>query len=367
MGTLATATTTGRQIAAEVAEKNVTFMAAGIAYNAFISLVPLLFLLLLLISVVGGGLESRLVLLAETSLPGPIADVVARVFEGGATGPSASLVGGVVLVWGTLKIFRGLDTAFSEIYETADENTFLDKLVDAVVVLVAILVAILSTVAVTVVFATYAGVFPFVGVLTPLALVVGLAVAFVPMYYRFPDADVRWTDVLPGVAFAAVGWAAFQSLFQVYLAVTGGGSQSFFGGVVVVITWLYFSGLVLLLGAVINAVVGGYSSGTAGGVGRGATGHETEREMTLDRDGFLDYLQELRTNLAGRSDEKAPANGPGEVRWPPAPTDDVTVIEQSRSDGDDHQWAISIRWRTTEEGVAGASDATAHDGEASSR
>jgi membrane protein len=52
---------TGAQILAEVSEKNVPFMAAGIAYNAFVSLAPLLILLLLLASTTGAGLEDRLV------------------------------------------------------------------------------------------------------------------------------------------------------------------------------------------------------------------------------------------------------------------------------------------------------------------
>jgi membrane protein len=51
----------GRQVAAEFSEKNVSFMAAGIAYNAFVSLAPLLVLLLLVVSVVGGGLQQRLI------------------------------------------------------------------------------------------------------------------------------------------------------------------------------------------------------------------------------------------------------------------------------------------------------------------
>ncbi|MFP4032637.1 MAG: YhjD/YihY/BrkB family envelope integrity protein [Desulfococcaceae bacterium] len=144
--------------------------------------------------------------------------------------------------------------------ETVDENSFVDKLVDGLVVLVALVVAILATVGVTALFSVFSDRLPFVGVLTPLALIAGLMVAFLPMYVRFPDAQVGWRDALPGVVFAAVGWAIMQAVFQVYLSVSGGSSGSFFGGVIVVITWLYFSGLVLLTGAVINAVLAGHAS-----------------------------------------------------------------------------------------------------------
>ncbi|QLG29259.1 YihY/virulence factor BrkB family protein [Halorarum halophilum] len=336
---------TGKRIFSEFSGKNVTFMAAGIAYNAFISLAPLLLVLLLTVTAFGGGLEGRIVELARGALPGPIADVIAEVFEGNDVAAGASAVGLLTLLWGTLKIFRGLDTAFSEIYETEGQNSLPDQLVDGLVVLVAILVAVTATVGVTVVFARLSDTIPFVGVLTPLVLVAGLVVAFLPIYYRFPDTDVSWGDVLPGVVFAAVGWAVLQALFQVYIASTGGGTGSFFGGVIVVITWLYFSGLVLLLGAVINAVLGGHASGKAGGVGQGAAGFDTTHEEGMSRDEFAQYLRGLREGLTGHYEGMRPMEDAGGDGRYPRPVGDVEVIEQTSREGDHDEWAVSFRWR----------------------
>jgi membrane protein len=348
MVSFATAKRTLEQIYAEFSAKNVTFMAAGIAYNAFISLAPLLVVLLLVVSTIGGGLEDRLLTVAEQSLPGPIAGVFQQVFEGNGGTSGASVVGLVVLIWGTLKIFRGLDTAFSEIYETTDVNSFVDKLIDGVVVGVAIVVAIVATVGVTAAFARFEDTIPFVGLLTPLVLVGGLVVAFLPMYYRFPDTDVSVRDVLPGVVFAAVGWAAFQAVFQVYLTFSGGDSGSVFGGVIVVITWLYFSGLVLLVGAVINSVIGGHTSGEAGGVGQGATGYETEEETTMDRAEFIEFLQGLQADLTDRYTD--PGATDGGVRERPQPVDEITVIEQSSDDDEaGEKWAVSFRWKAADD------------------
>ncbi|MDZ5809780.1 YihY/virulence factor BrkB family protein [Halorubrum sp. AD140] len=335
---------TAKQTLTEVSEKNVTFMAAGIAYNAFISLAPLLILLLLVASTTGTGLEDRLIALAGETFPDPIAGVVEDIFRGENGSSSASIVGLVVLIWGTLKVFRGLDTAFSEIYETTDRNSFVDKLVDGLVVFVAIVVAILATVGVTAVFVRFSDAVPHVGVATTLALIGGLVAAFLPMYYRFPDADLGWREILPGVFVAAFGWAAFQSLFRVYLQFSGDGSSGFFGGVVVVITWLYFSAIILLLGAVINAVHGGHTSGKAGGVGRGATAHETHREESMDRAEFAAYLRELREELTGRYEGMQPAHdGSGELR---RPLGDVEVIEQTTESEAGRRWEVAFRWQS---------------------
>jgi len=333
-----------KEILTETSEKNVSFMAAGIAYNAFVSLAPLLILLLLVASTTGTGLEDRLIALAGETLPDPIADVVEGIFRGENAASSASIVGLVVLIWGTLKLFRGLDTAFSEIYETTDRNSFVDKLIDGLVVFVAIVVAILATVVVTAAFVRFSDAVPYVGVATTLSLIGGLVVAFLPMYYRFPDADLGWREILPGVFVAAIGWAAFQALFRVYLQFGGGGSSGFFGGVIVVVTWLYFSAIILLLGAVINAVHGGYTSGKAGGVGRGATAYETHREESMDRAEFAAYLRELREEIAGRYEGMRPSHdGSGELR---RPLGDVEVIEQTTEDGEDRRWEVAFRWQS---------------------
>ena len=85
-------------------------------------------------------------------------------------------------IWGTLKIFRGLDTAFSEIYETMAESSFPGKLVNGVIVLVAVVIAIVTTVGVTALFARLTNVIHDISTVTPLVLLFGLVAAFLPMY-----------------------------------------------------------------------------------------------------------------------------------------------------------------------------------------
>lgn len=50
------------------------------------------------------------------------------------------------------------------------------------------------------------------------ALIAGLSVALLPMYYVFPDTDVTLVEVLPGTVFAAVGLTLFESLFGLYVS-----------------------------------------------------------------------------------------------------------------------------------------------------
>jgi len=326
----------------EFTEKNVSLMAAGLAYSAFVSLAPLLLLLFFVLTLFGSGLETRIVEVAHQWLPGPIADVIGQIFREQSGVRSASLVGIVVLVWGALKIFRGLDTAFSEIYETASESSFLDKLKDGVVVLFALAIAVVATIGTSAAFVVFSDVIPFSGSVIPLVLLGGLVVAFLPMYYVFPDCDLTVRDVLPGALLAAVAWAVFQGLFQVYLTFSDPGAGSFAGSILVVVTYLYVSALVLLLGAVINAVVGGHSTARPGGVSEGARPHRTRREEPLSRGELDAYLRSLSDRLTAADRPERSAEGPPI----PGPDGDIQLVEYTTDDEGERRWTVELSWTT---------------------
>jgi membrane protein len=174
----------------------------------------------------------------------------------------------------------------------------------------------------------------------PLVLLGGLVVAFLPMYYVFPDCDLGVRDVLPGAVFAAVGWALFQSLFQVYLSFSDPGASSFAGSIIVLITYLYFTALVLLVGAVVNAVVGGHSSGRPGGVGEGARPERKRREESLTRTELGAYLrsldERLTTTYSGGRD-----NG---EKLPPRPDGDIDLVEYSTDTEAGERWTVELSW-----------------------
>jgi len=80
----------------------------------------------------------------------------------------------------------------------------------------------------------------------------GLAV----LYRYAPDRDApQWSWVSPGAITATVLWIAASIGFTVYVANFNSYDKTYgsLGGVVILLTWLYLSSLMVLLGAVINA------------------------------------------------------------------------------------------------------------------
>ncbi|ELY87350.1 ribonuclease BN [Natrialba hulunbeirensis JCM 10989] len=280
----------GKSVVAGIQEKNVPFMAAGIAYQAFISLLPLLVLLFFVVTILG---DEQFASQVATSTGGFLPESGQMMIEDAITESPATagstLIGVVVLVWGALKIFRGLDTAFSEIYDSGGVGSFVQQLRDAGIVLGAIGGALIAASAASLLLTLFPDI-PFLGLVSPLILVVVLSLAFLPMYYYFPDVDVTAREVLPGVVVAAVGWTALQSLFQVYVSFAGESEAAGpVGAVLLLLTWLYFGGLILLVGAVINAV----------GTGR-LVPEDDESITATDRDPFIDDTQRERDRLANR-------------------------------------------------------------------
>jgi len=292
-----------KSVVAGIQEKNVTFMAAGIAYQAFISLIPLLVLVFFLVSFVGDeALAQQVSSTTEGFLPESGQIILEDGIEGDTGSVGTSIIGLVALVWGSLKIFRGLDTAFSEIYASTEENSLVDQLQDGAVVFGTIGIALVAAAMTTIAFAFFPNI-PFLGVLNPLLLVVGLTIAFLPMYYFFPDVDVSAREVLPGVIVAAIGWAALQALFQIYVAISSSSeSAGPIGAILLLLTWLYFGGLILLVGGVVNATRSGHieieSDETAAGDGSLETIPED-----ADRDPFVNSNRYERDRLEAQLTE----------------------------------------------------------------
>ncbi|AFZ74354.1 YhjD/YihY/BrkB family envelope integrity protein [Natronobacterium gregoryi] len=290
----------GKAVVAGIQEKNVPFMAASIAYQAFISLLPLLVLLFFFVTLVGDdAFAAQVTETTEGVLPESGQLLIEESLEDSPATAGSTALGVVVLVWGSLKIFRGLHTAFSEIYGTTDAGSFVGQLRDAFLVFGAIGGGLFAAAGTGILFAFLPDV-PGFGLLQSLLLVVVLTAAFYPMYYYFPGVDVSKLEVVPGVVLAAVGWMVLQSLFRVYVSIaTSSEAAGVVGAILLLLTWLYFGGLVLLAGAVVNATGTGYLE----------PGDETfetnetaiaEQSSDPDRLPFTDARQRERDHLAER-------------------------------------------------------------------
>ncbi|PSQ24585.1 hypothetical protein BRD04_01165 [Halobacteriales archaeon QS_9_67_17] len=251
-----------RAVVVAVQSDRITFIAASLAYYAFISLLPLLLLAVVAASVLGGSELAASVGRTATETFGPEAGTLVESALQSATGSGGATVAGTaVLLWSGLKVFRGLDVAFSLVYGTAASQTLVDQLRDGLVALVGVSLGIAVTLAIGVATARIdrlvAGV-DVTGVLGVSLSVVGLSLVFLPLYLVFPDREIGVREAVPGAVFAAIGWTVLQTVFRLY-AGTAGSYEAYgvLGGILLLVTFLYLAGLLLLIGAVLNEVLAG--------------------------------------------------------------------------------------------------------------
>ena len=249
--------TRARELAALVQAQQLPFLAAAIAYYAFLSVIPLLVVALAVATVLAGDtITADLVDSLDRFLTPEAADLLESTLVEAPGRGGVTLLGVVLLLWGALRVFRGLDIAFSQVYGTAVQKSLPQQLRDATLVLVAVALATGATV----LGSTLLSLSPvgLSGLGGSLGLAVVLPVVFFPLYYVFPAGDVTVREAVPGAVVAGTGWTVLGTVFGLYASRAGSFElYGVLGGVLLLLVWFYFAGLVLLLGAALNALLAG--------------------------------------------------------------------------------------------------------------
>ena len=84
-----------------------------------------------------------------------------------------------------------------------------------------------------------------------------VVVVFALLYYWGPDAEQEWQWITPGSMVGVMVWIGASLLFRVYLHFFNSYSKTYgsLGAVIVLLFWLYISGLAILLGGEINSEI----------------------------------------------------------------------------------------------------------------
>lgn len=251
---------------------NILTIAAAVAYNFFFSIFPLLLFAAPLLALVGnkqqlfnwilGQLAGSVPPAAYTMLAGVARDVV---FAPNA--PGLVSIGAVLTAYSASNIFGSLMGALNIAYHVKNDRRpwWKQRLIQLAMVLVA---GGLLTLAATVMIAgpnivdTVARV-THLGSLTkwgwmilqyPLAFAF-LVSAFWLMYYILPDFPQHKRQILVGAVIAAALWVLATTLFRLYVInfTTFNKAYGTVGAVLLLLSWMYYSMVVVLAGGELNA------------------------------------------------------------------------------------------------------------------
>jgi YihY family inner membrane protein len=250
-------------------EENVTGLSGMVAYNLLLSLFPLALLALFIASriLASSDLQDSIFRDLQQLFPAAgertITNALQRV-ESSST--SIGVIALVTSIWFGSSFWGALDTAFCRIYHF-ECRTWLQQKRFALVMLVVVLLFMAATVLVPAaqsVLVEGAQDLPFgLGDFGPLVYAVtlsaSLALLFAVLcviYWSVPNRRVPWRAIWPGALAATVAIAIVDYAFPLYLSnvstIAQLGTTLVF--IVIILLWFYALAIILLGGAVINAM-----------------------------------------------------------------------------------------------------------------
>ena len=255
----------------EVLDDNILGLSAQTAYYFFFSLFPLLLFVAPVLSLVGNKQETFGLLASQLQqvvpsegwplIGGVISDVVYA-----KNAPGLMSIGALLAVWAGSNVFSALIDSLNSAYDVEDTRPWWKKKLIAVAsVLVVGVVILLSTVLIL------GGdrLTGWLGDRLELAGPIRTALGYVQIpigfallvtiawlsYYFLPNLRQSKRQVLVGALFTTIAWAIVTLGFRVYVTKFANYNATYgaIGGVIVLLTWMYFSMLVFLIGGEINS------------------------------------------------------------------------------------------------------------------
>jgi membrane protein len=256
---------------AEMDRDEIVDRAAALSYYFLFALFPtLLFLTALLGMLPFPGLMDALMAYADQTLPADAASVLEKTLDEIVRGSRKSLlsIGVLAALWASSNGIGSMMTALNVAYGVRDPRPWWKRRLLAIGLTVGFSLFILGGLLLLVfgprlargvadwlwlgdVFTT---VWSIASVPVAMLLVlVGIAL----VYYLAPAVEQRWRWVTPGSAVALVVWLAMSLGLRFYVTHFGNYNATYgsIGGVILLMLWLYLTGVALLLGAEVNAEI----------------------------------------------------------------------------------------------------------------
>jgi membrane protein len=261
-----------RRAVKEFNRDHMTNIAAALAYYAFLAVPATLLIAVGLFSLLAGpSAVTTLIGKLNGIVPGQaqslLKDSLTNMTQHKGTGLTVVVIGGVLALWSLTGAMQNVSWALNIAYDREEGRGFVRKRAAALAMIAFALLGFALTFGVLVLgpqLSTWVGNALGEKTLVKIAwyaaewplLIAGLMVAFAGLMYFGPNVKhPRWAFLSFGAVFAVVVWLIASAAFAFYVAMFGSYNKAWgsLAAVVVMLTWLWLSGVALLLGAEINA------------------------------------------------------------------------------------------------------------------
>lgn len=264
----------GKRVWHEVQEDEVFGRAAELSYYFLLALIPFLIFVTSVIGLtIGSGTGTRHQLfnyLAQV-MPASAFQLIDTTIQevSSASGGGKLSFGILATLWAASNGMGAITSSLNSAYDLKESRPWWKQRLTAMVLTMALSVFIISALLLVLAGSSIAdwlasvfgfgSTFPLIWKILQWPVVLAcLIFAFALIYYFAPDFhDQKWTWLTPGAAIGVALWILVSLAFRVYLHFFDSYSATYgsLGAVIVLMLWLYFTGLAVLIGGEINSEI----------------------------------------------------------------------------------------------------------------
>jgi membrane protein len=264
-------TETFKRTVRETMADNGLGLAAQLAYYFFLALFPALLFLIALASFfplenIANRLVGMLGGVAPDEMLGVIRDQIQQISQGQHGG--LLTIGVAAALWSSSAAMVALIDALNRSYGVEDARPWWKQRLTAIALTIAVALFVLVSFTLVVAGPQLAGwladqfglgqAFAMTWSIVQWPVVFVLVATGIGLVYYFaPDVDQDWAWLTPGALLATVLWLVGSLGFRFYVTNFGEYNETYgaIGGVILLLLWFYLSGLVIIVGAVMNAQI----------------------------------------------------------------------------------------------------------------
>lgn len=253
----------------KVRNDDIFALASQLAYYLVLSFFP--FLIFLMTVVGASSLDSMEILDGLSNiLPSTVFDLVASIVTEVVNNQYTGLLGvSIVLsIWAASSGFRAVIKGVNKAHDIKETRSFIKRSIIAMIFTFVLALIILLTLAMLVfgdlIGAYLLAILPFYKAVKMIwnilrySIIVSMMIVTFAAIYRFtPAQKIKWKQVLPGAMVSTIGWIVASLGFAFYVNNFANYSRLYgsLGAVFILMTWIYITSMILIVGAEINSVL----------------------------------------------------------------------------------------------------------------
>ncbi|MGD7023250.1 YihY/virulence factor BrkB family protein [Rossellomorea vietnamensis] len=253
----------------KISDGDVTGLAAQLAYFFLLSLFPLLIFMVTLIPYLPVAQEDIMNVISDYA-PGETMDMIQSTINEVMSNRNTGLLSFSIIatIWSASNGMNAIVKSLNDAYEVEETRSFIVTRLMSIVLTIAMIFVFVIALLLPV-FGRQIGLFLFSqfgfsdqfltiwGAIRWAISPIILFIVFVGLYFIAPSKKIKCLSAVPGAVFAALGWVGASLAFSYYVSNFGNYSATYgsIGGIIVLMIWFYLTGIIIMIGGHINALM----------------------------------------------------------------------------------------------------------------